>query len=109
MDRLLRPSVAELMGVFLITFISGGAFCVDAFLAKSGQPSIGPVGVILAAGLAYAVAVSATARYSGGHVNPAVTIAMLFVGRISAARAGYYLLAQFLGAVIGGFFLTVIF
>lgn len=109
MDRLLRPSVAELMATFLVTFIGGGAICVDAFLVKSGKPGIGTVGVILATGLAYAIAVSATARTSGGHANPAVTIAMLFVGRITAARTLYYLLAQFLGAIIGGFFLTVLF
>lgn len=109
MDRLLRPTVAELMAAFLVTFISGGAICVNAFLTQSGKTGIGPVGICLAAGLAYAIAVSATARTSGGHANPAITLAMLFVGRITATRAMYYVLAQFLGALIGGFFLTVIF
>jgi aquaporin Z len=109
MDRLLRPCVAELIAAFIVTFVGGGAICIDAFLTRSGKPGVGLIGIILAQGIAYAIAVTATMRTSGGHANPAVTVAMLFVGKITAARAFYYILSQFLGAVIGGFFLTVLF
>lgn len=38
---------------------------------------------------------------SGGHVNPAVTIAMLVAGRISLIRAVFYIIFQCLGAIAG--------
>lgn len=38
---------------------------------------------------------------SGGHVNPAVTIAMLVAGRISLIRAIFYIIFQCLGAIAG--------
>jgi aquaporin Z len=109
MDRLLRPCVAELIGTFILTFIGGGAICTDAFLTSSLKPGIGLLGIALANGIAFAIAVSATMNVSGGHINPAVTTAMLFLGKIDGKRAFCYILSQLMGAVIGGFFLTVIF
>ncbi|GFS14283.1 aquaporin [Elysia marginata] len=42
---------------------------------------------------------------SGGHINPAVTIAMAVAMKISIIRAFLYVLAQILGAIVGGFIL----
>ena len=39
---------------------------------------------------------------SGGHLNPAITVALAMVGRISWRRIPHYLLAQYLGALLGG-------
>jgi glycerol uptake facilitator-like aquaporin len=41
------------------------------------------------------------AHISGGHVNPAVTIAALITRRVSVVRAFFYLVAQLVGALIG--------
>ena len=41
-----------------------------------------------------------TGPYSGGHVNPAVTLAMLFKGDINFATAAPYILAQVAGALL---------
>lgn len=49
--------------------------------------------------------ISATARTSGGHVNPAVTLAALIMGRIGVRQAVVYWGAQLFGAVIGALFL----
>ena len=60
-----RPLVAEFIGTFALIF----------------------VGIALAHGLTIAVMVSATAAISGGHLNPAVTIAALVGGKIDARGA----------------------
>jgi MIP family channel proteins len=109
MDRLLRPCIAELIGVFIFIFIGAGAICTDYFLTSSLKPGIGLLGIALAHGLTMAIVVSATMNISGGHINPAVTIALLFLGKIEAKRALFYIIAQLIGAIFAGFFLSLIF
>jgi MIP family channel proteins len=69
----------------------------------------GLVGVALAHGLALAVLVSALGPISGGHLNPAVTLGVWITGRIDAARAGFYVAAQLVGALAAGLALLVVF
>ena len=38
---------------------------------------------------------------SGGHINPALTVALAAVGKVSWRKVPHYLLAQYLGAIIG--------
>jgi glycerol uptake facilitator-like aquaporin len=40
-------------------------------------------------------------RRSGGHLNPAVTLAFLIANKITVQRAAFYVVAQVLGAIIG--------
>lgn len=109
MNQLYKQSIAELLGTFFITFIGAGAICVDAFLQFSGQPSIGPLSIAVAQALAVAIAITFTMNVSGGYCNPAVSFALLFTGRLEYKQTTYYVFAQFLGALLAGFFLTVIF
>src|SRR3990172_3696034 len=67
------------------------------------------VGVALAPGLVLAVLVSALGAVSGGHFTPAVTAAVLVAGRIPAARAGWYIVAQAAGALAAGLLLRAVF
>ena len=39
---------------------------------------------------------------SGGHLNPAVTVALAVVGKISWRKVPHYLAAQYLGALLAG-------
>ena len=45
--------------------------------------------------------VYATANVSGGHVNPAVTLANCLTGHMSWGRGGLYMIAQVLGGIFG--------
>lgn len=101
----LSALAAEAIATFMLCFIGGGAICADALL--SGQGS-GLLGIAIAHGLALAIAVSATMNISGGHVNPAVTIAMLVTGRIKPVAAIAYIVAQCLGGMVGGLLLYVV-
>jgi glycerol uptake facilitator-like aquaporin len=44
---------------------------------------------------------------SGGHVNPATTLAAFLIGRITLVKGIMYVLAQMLGATLGAAFLGV--
>jgi aquaporin Z len=52
-------------------------------------------------GTAVVLIYSPWGRRSGAHMNPAVTLAFLSLGRISPVNAVFYILAQFLGGYVG--------
>jgi len=66
------------------------------------------VGIALAHGLAIAVLVAATARISGGHINPAVTFAAVITGRMKLGPGIFYVAAQLLGAVVAALILDAV-
>jgi aquaporin Z len=45
--------------------------------------------------------VYAIGAISGCHINPAITVAMLFAGKISSKDAGGYIIFQIIGAILG--------
>jgi aquaporin TIP len=99
-DRdMVRALVIEFLGPFVLTFIG-----VGAIVATGGQNL---VAVALAHGLAIGLMVMATGHISGGHFNPAVTIAMFITRRIAASRAVAYIMVQLAGALAGAGLLTL--
>lgn len=97
--------VAEAVGTFLFFFIGAGA----VILMDDPNGGGGLVGVALAHGLALAILVSALGAVSGGHFNPAVTVAVRLAGRIEPVRAAAYVVAQLVGAVAAGLALRFVF
>ncbi len=98
--------IAELIGAFLLTFVGSGGVAVGLMiLHNSGQSLITQPSTILvfalANGLALFVAVSVVGRISGAHVNPAVTLGLASIGRFPWEDVFPYILAQFLGAILG--------
>lgn len=90
------------MAKFLAEFIGTGILvlfgCGAAVLAGD---QVGQLGISLAFGFAIVALAYGLGPISGGHVNPAVTLAVLLAGRIGAREAGLYWAAQFLGALAG--------
>jgi len=96
----LRRGVAEFVGAFTLIFIGGGAGIV------SGQDL---VAVGLANGLAIGIMVTNLGHISGGHFNPAITLAFRATNRITTRLAVVYWIAQFLGAFVAAAFLRAFF
>ncbi|HEY7020514.1 MAG TPA: aquaporin, partial [Ktedonobacterales bacterium] len=88
--------MAEALGTFFLAFIGGGA----GILAPAAQGTIIPA---LAHGFALFLAISVLGRVSGAHVNPAVTISLASVGRFPWAQVPWYIIAQFVGAIVAAF------
>jgi len=100
-----RNLSCEFIGTFALTFIGAGAILTTTW--TGGQPGL--VGIAIAHGLALAIAVSATMNISGGHINPAVTAAMIVTGRIKPGAGIAYIVAQCAGATVAGWLLLMIF
>jgi aquaporin Z len=58
---------------------------------------------------AIAIIYSPWGRRSGAHLNPAVTLAFLRLGKVAPADAAFYVLAQFAGGIAGTMLLTALF
>jgi MIP family channel proteins len=95
-----RRAVAEFVGAFTLIFIGGGA-------GIASNHDI--VAVALANGLAIGIMVSNLGHISGGHFNPAITLAFLATRRIHATLAVMYWAAQLLGAIAAAALLRAIF
>lgn len=67
------------------------------------------VTVALAAVAALAVIVPALGRLSGGHFNPAVTVALAAGHRFGWSEVAPYVVAQCLGGIAGGFLIVALF
>lgn len=92
--------LAEALGTFLFFFIGIGAGYAVAGFVDPGEGAASAVIVALAHGLALLVVVSAFGAISGGHFNPAVTFGLWLAGKIEPVKAGGYLAAQLVAAVL---------
>ncbi|MFC4127560.1 aquaporin [Nocardia rhizosphaerae] len=86
---------AEGLGTFVLV-ISGVGTAVLA------GDRVGALGIALAFGLSLMFLVYAIGPISGCHVNPAVTLGQLLLGRIRAVSAAGYVIAQLVGAFLAG-------
>ena len=91
-------AAAELVGTFLI--------CAVIYLSYSfgqlvmGQPSV--VLPVLGTALTYLVVTAMLGGVSGGHFNPAVTVAAMFTSQIGIVDGLIYIVAQVIGAIGAG-------
>merc|ERR1712070_1325282 len=99
---LLRGGAAEAIGVFLFVFTGCGA-------AISIGGGLYPVA--FAFGLAIMVLVFATADISGGHLNPAVSVAFLVTQvdkSFTPVKCIVYIICQCTGAILAAYFLKAL-
>ena len=100
-----RSTLAEFIATLLFVFLGAGAVVVTGGLPNGTLDPARLVAIALANGLAIAVLVYATAKISGGHINPAVTFAAWLTGKIGPARGLMFILAQLSGAAVGALLL----
>ncbi|WP_072688482.1 aquaporin [Rhodococcus marinonascens] len=91
----LRIFGAEAIGTFILVFCAVGT-------AVFAGAKVGNLGIALAFGLTLLFLIYAIGSISGCHVNPAVTVGQLVLGRLSVAKAGVYIAAQVIGGLVAG-------
>jgi aquaporin TIP len=103
-ERTWLAALAEFIATLLFVFIGCGA----VVMVGGAGDNDGLIAIALAHGLAIAALVAATARLSGGHINPAVTFGAVVTGRIKPAVGVLYVAAQLLGAIVGALLLDLV-
>ena len=92
MTGALKSYLGEFIGTFALVLAGAGSLCVG----------LGPGLAALNYGLAAMSMTYAFGPISGGHFNPALTVALYAAKRVDAARAVLFVVSQLLGAALAG-------
>jgi aquaporin Z len=103
----MKKYFAELIGTFSLVLFGCGA-AVIAGISTTGPTGIGLLGIAMAFGFAVVAMAYAIGGISGCHVNPAVTIGVLTAGKMELKDAIGYIIAQFIGGILGAAVLYLI-
>jgi len=90
--------LGELIGSYILVLFGTGA--VAAAVLYDAHQSLFQIGMLWAFAVTFGIYM--TRNLSNAHFNPAVTVAMVLTGRMSAKRLPTYILGQFIGAFLGG-------
>lgn len=102
------PYIAEFIGTMLLILLGDGVVA-NVTLNKSGMKGAGSIQITIAWGLAVMVPAFIFGEASGAHYNPALTIALAAAGSFEWAMVPGYIVAQMLGAILGGCLVYVLF
>lgn len=91
----MQKYLAEVLGTF--TLVGVGSF---AIVSASAADTLGIVSIALGFGLALLIGLYAFGEVSGGHYNPAVSLAMFLDRRLSLEDMIGYWIAQAVGAIL---------
>ena len=86
-------------------------FCPPTVQAPPGSCFLGSttlLNIAFAFGFAIFIAVFVAASFSGGHINPAVTVAFMLTRKISLLRGALYVGFQLGGACLGSAFVLAV-
>jgi aquaporin Z len=90
-----KKYIAELVGTFVLVLVGCGT------AVFSGINVAGVVGISFAFGLSLLAMFYVIGGISGCHINPAVSLSMLALGKLKAKDAVFYIVAQCIGAIVG--------
>lgn len=101
--------IAELLGTFVLVFINNGVVANVLLKKTKGNTNNGWMLITFAAGISVTFGIYVSMFKSGAHINPAVTIAMLTIGKIAFVDATFYVISQILGAMLGALFVYFVY
>lgn len=102
----MTPFTAELIGTAVLILLGNGVVA-NVVLKDTKGNSGGWIVITTAWALAVFSGVVIAGDVSGAHLNPAVTVGLAFAGKFSWDLVPSYLLAQIVGAMIGGLFVWI--
>jgi glycerol uptake facilitator protein len=103
--RISKEFIGESLGTFILVLFGCGSVAVSVLFGAYQ----GIMQIAMAWSIGVTLAIYLTRHLSCAHLNPAVTLAMVLGGRMTARKIPVYLTAQFIGAVLAGLVLYVLF
>lgn len=92
--------LSELIGTMILITLGGGVVA-GSVLKKSKAEGGGWLLITVGWGLAVAMGAYAVGKYSGAHLNPALTIGFAVIGKFPWSKVPEYVAGQLIGAFIG--------
>ena len=96
----MSPFVAEIIGTMMLILFGNGVVA-NVVLARTKGNDGGWLLINAGWGIAVFVGVFCSSQFSEAHINPAVSVAMFVAGKMTFGLMLTYILAQFIGAMIG--------
>ena len=96
----MKELIAELIGTCLLITLGCGSVA-NSLLSKSKGQNTGWLSICIAWGFSVMIAIYAVGSISGAHLNPAITIGLASIGKLPLEKVPYYIIGQFLGAMLG--------
>ena len=100
--------VAELVGTLLLVLLGDGVVA-GVVLKGTKSNNSGWIVITMGWGLAVAMSVFVVGQYSGAHLNPAVSFALLIGGGLNFTEFLTYVSAQLIGAILGALLVFVMY
>ena len=97
----IKKLIVEFIGTFMLTYVGSWA------IIYSDLNSITRNGVALAHALVLTCFIWFGVSISGAHYNPAITLATVIVKRVDYTSALFYIMSQFLGALVASGFIFI--
>lgn len=97
---MMNPFLGELIGTAILILLGNGVVANVVLRGTKGEGA-GWIVIAWGWGMAVFVAVFTVAAFSGAHINPAVSLGLAAAGKFPWASVPGYVLAQFLGAMLG--------
>jgi glycerol uptake facilitator protein len=97
----MQAYLAEFIGTMMLIILGDGVVA-GVLLRESKAENSGWIVICFGWGMGVAIAVYAVIAISGAHINPAVTLGFASVGLLPLADVPGYIIAQMLGAFVGG-------
>lgn len=103
-SRLTREFLAEFIGVTALCVLGNGSVAQQVLLRTSNFLSIN-----IAYGIAVMFGAYLALGVTGGHINPAITVAFAVIGKFPWRKVPIYLLAQYLGGILSGLIVYLVY
>lgn len=97
----MKKYISEFIGTFVLVVFACGTAAVSGPKVIDGMITPAYFATALAFGLAIVAMAYSIGNVSGCHVNPAVSLGVFLSGRMSGKDFVGYVVAQFLGAIVG--------
>lgn len=104
----MSPFAAEILGTMFMILLGNGVVANVVLKGTKGNNG-GWIVITTAWALAVFVGVVIAGPYSGAHLNPAVTIGLALTDQFKWVDVPTYIAAQFIGAMLGAFFVWLLF
>lgn len=104
-DSRIKAVLAEFMAMILFVWIGTGAAVSSGRWTEGDNDAGRLITIAIAFGFGISVLAYGIGDISGGHINPAVTLAFLALGEQPIVDGILYMVAQFVGAIVGSFVL----
>ncbi len=93
-----RKYLCEFIGTYSLVFFAAGAVMISSIT----NDDLGAIGAGLISGLVIAIVIYAFGHISGAHVNPALSLTAVLIGRLDRRLLPGYVLAQMAGSALAG-------